>query len=356
MNKILFIISDFEGGGTQKVISLLANYLVKKEFKIKICIINQSKTMYKLSEKIEKINLGVKKNNTKLCFIFKNLKRLFLLRQTLKIHREYILLSFLTTTNILCLLSSVGLNFNIIINERNDVLKQKLKFSWKILKFLTYKFADKMTTNNKSNFKFLKKKYGAIVIYLSNPIKVKKFTKIKKEKIILSVGRLHYQKNYFQILRCFKVFTLKNNNWVYYILGEGELKKRIQQYINFLDLKEKVKIFNFTNPSPFYKKASILVHGAKYEGTPNVLLEAMSYGLPIISSNYIGSSDIIKNNYNGIIYQTESDKDLVEKMTNLSSSLNLRKKLSKNGLTFAKKFDVSIVSKEWINLFKQLKK
>ena len=162
---------------------------------------------------------------------------------------------------------------------------------------------------------------------------------------------MHDQKNYFQLLRCFKLFSLKNEYWTYNILGEGELREEIKKYIKSLGLQKKVKVFNFTDPYPFYKKASILIHGAKYEGTPNVLLEAMSLRLPIISSDYDGSSDIIKNNYNGIIYKIKSDKDLLEKMQYLASSKNLIKKLTDNGFYYVKKYDLSEVSKQWIKLF-----
>ncbi len=54
MNKVLFIISDFEGGGTQRVVSLLSNYLSKNGYKIKICVINESEIKYNLTKKVKK--------------------------------------------------------------------------------------------------------------------------------------------------------------------------------------------------------------------------------------------------------------------------------------------------------------
>ena len=78
-------------------------------------------------------------------------------------------------------MSSFGINSKIIINDRNDIFKQKLNFSWKILKFLTYSFAKQITTNNKSNLEFLKLKYGNKAHYLPNPVMINKF-KNKKEK------------------------------------------------------------------------------------------------------------------------------------------------------------------------------
>ncbi len=356
MNKVLFIISDFEGGGTQRVISLLANYLSRNNYEIKICIINQSKIKYFLSKRVKKIELKIKSNKKNFFdFIFKNLQRLALLRKIFKSHKDYILVSFLNTTNILCLLSSIGINSKIIINERNDILKQKLNFTWTFLKFITYNLADLITTNNKSNLLLLKSKYGKKVNYINNPVEIKKFKKQKRKKIILSVGRLNDQKNYPQLLRCFKAFSLKNDNWTYNILGEGELRKKIIEYIKFLGLERKVKIFNFTDPSSFYKKSSILIHGAKYEGTPNVLLEAMSFRVPIISSNYNGCSEIIKHNYNGIIYKIESDEDLLKNMQLLAFSNDLSKQLSDNGYSYVKKYDISEISKEWIKLLNKLK-
>ena len=91
-------------------------------------------------------------------------------------------------------------------------------------------------TNNKSNLEFLKLKYGNKAHYLPNPVMINKF-KNKKRKIILSVGSLHDQKNYFQLLRCL-FFSLKNEYWTYNILGEGELREEIKKYIKSLDYKK----------------------------------------------------------------------------------------------------------------------
>ena len=102
--------------------------------------------------------------------LFLKFTEIFLIKKTFKTHKDFILVSFLNTTNILCLLSSFCINSKIIINERNDIFNQKLNFSWKILKFLTYSFAKQITTNNKSNLEFLKLKYGNKAHYLPNPV------------------------------------------------------------------------------------------------------------------------------------------------------------------------------------------
>ena len=128
--------------------------------------------------------------------------------------------------------------------------------------------------------------------------------KNKKRKIILSVGSLHDQKNYFQLLRCFKLFSLKNEYWTYNILGEGELREEIKKYIKSLGLQKKVKVFNFTDPYPFYKKRlQSLFMEQNMKELPMFYSRPCHLRLPIISSDYDGSSDIIKNNYNGIIYK-----------------------------------------------------
>ena len=71
MNKVLFIISDFEGGGTQRVVSLLSNYLSKNGYKIKICIINESEIKYNLTKKVKKNRIERKQKKIFFDFIFK---------------------------------------------------------------------------------------------------------------------------------------------------------------------------------------------------------------------------------------------------------------------------------------------
>ena len=100
------------------------------------------------------------------------------------------------------------------------------------------------------------------------------------------------------------------------ILGEGDQKKNLLNYINKNNLNNIVKINKRTNnPYPFIRKSHILLLSSKFEGLPNVLLEAIALNKFIISSNCpTGPREILDNGKGGLLFKIENHKELSEKI------------------------------------------
>ena len=93
---------------------------------------------------------------------------------------------------------------------------------------------------------------------------------------------------------------------------------------------------------------------SRQDNYPNVVMEALSTGLPIISFNVGGSKDMIKNNYNGYLCKPFNKKDFILKLKKLISSKKLRK-ISYNGRLFAKKnFNYKTVGKIYLRYLKDI--
>lgn len=102
----------------------------------------------------------------------------------------------------------------------------------------------------------------------------------------LAVGRLHDQKNYRRLITQFNVFREKNKHYKLIIFGDGALKSELENYISLLEMEEAVKIFHYTNnPYVLIKNAKSLIVSSRYEGLPNIILEAMTVGCPIVSTD-----------------------------------------------------------------------
>jgi len=137
----------------------LANYFLNKGFNIKILVFKFSnKKIFNLSKNIKIKNLSVY-GESKNIFqkIISNINRIIKLRIEIKKNQSNVIISFLTTSNILTLISAIGLRKKIIVNERNDITKKKLNYSWKLLRIIFYRFAKKIivnTPNIKKKFTF----------------------------------------------------------------------------------------------------------------------------------------------------------------------------------------------------------
>jgi len=117
------------------------------------------------------------------------------------------------------------------------------------------------------------------------------------------------------------------------ILGKGVLKKKLLNFINSNDLKDNVSLIDYKkNPYPYIKKADLFLLSSKYEGLPNVLLEAILLKKFVISSNCpSGPKEILFNGKMGYLFSVSNYKDLSRKILLYYS--NSRKK----NQTFVKK-------------------
>ena len=105
--------------------------------------------------------------------------------------------------------------------------------------------------------------------------KTKKIFNSKKKLRILNIGRLTDQKDQMTFLKSLRI--IKNDiDFEASIIGRGNLKKKLQNYIDVHDLRKSVRIYDYIeNPYPIIKQSNLFILTSKFEGLPNVLLESL---------------------------------------------------------------------------------
>ena len=121
-------------------------------------------------------------------------------------------------------------------------------------------------------------------------------------------------------------------------------KKKILNKIDELRLNKIIKLLNFkNNPYPYLKKSDIFILSSKFEGLPNVLLEAITLNKLVISSNCpTGPSEILDNGKGGFLLRLEITKNLVKKII---FAINNRKKCNKKNIFCKKRLEDLIFPK-----------
>ena len=158
--KLLFVISDMESGGAQRVLSNICNNLAKKKYSITILLLSNEKVFYKLNPNIQIINLNLlNKSKSFSRKIYNNVQRILKIRKIIIDQNPNCTISFIHNTNILSIIANFGLKNKIIVSERNNPFVQKSKFIWKILRILTYRFCNYIVVNNYFALRFFKRKY-----------------------------------------------------------------------------------------------------------------------------------------------------------------------------------------------------
>lgn len=135
--------------------------------------------------------------------------------------------------------------------------------------------------------------------------------KSASQPVVLAVGRLTHQKDFFTLIKAFS-HVHKKINAKLIILGEGELRPQLETLINKLKLSDSVSMPGFvSNPFAYMKHSSVFVLSSLYEGFGNVLTEAMSCGTPIISTDCpSGPREILENGKWGKLIKIEKEFDM----------------------------------------------
>lgn len=350
--KIVFFVGEFNGGGAERVISIIANRMIEKDFDIEILKYHNTENVYKTNEKIV-IN-SVEENTGTRDNLIKNL---------LWMHRYFknntdVVISFLAPFNILSLLANTGNNTPIIVADRNDPNKTPSNTIIRKIRDLLYRKANKVvvqTNDNKKYFNYLKEK----CIVISNPIDLKEFEgvalKAAKTDKIVSVGRLEEQKNQILLIDAFYEIKKEFTDYCLYIYGEGPYRKKLENRISELGLNDSVKLpGNSLNVFDDIKDAKLFVLSSNYEGMPNALAEAMCLGLPSISTDVSGVSELINDGKNGFIININDKKELILKMRNILNDVKLSDKFAKESIKLNDRLNADKIVEEWCELIKQV--
>jgi len=150
----------------------------------------------------------------------------------------------------------------------------------------------------------------------------------------INVARLSKEKGHIYLIKAFKKVKKELPNSKLFILGGGNLKNELKSLISKLNLEKDVYLIGIQeNPFKYINKADIFVFSSLYEALPTVLLEALSLGIPIISTNCkTGPNEILDNGKYGFLANVGDVNDLADKMIFLGKNPNLIKYYSKMSL------------------------
>lgn len=373
MDRITFFIPTLEGGGSEKSIIRLIKALNEKNFSIVLLVANKKgELVEEIPENVEVEDLNVQKIRS----------AFFKLIKYFKSKKPDVFVSFLSHANVIAILAKIfsRAKTKIIVSERitftftpqiTKNFKNKLLtiFFLNPLVKITYPLSDAIVCNSngvaEDLSKFLRKKGKIKVIY--NPVVSEKLFELAEEAvdhpwfldknipIILAAGRLNKQKDYPTLLKAFSL-VLKEKKARLVILGKGEERKKLENLIEKLNISDKVILLGFQkNPFKFMKRATIFVLSSKVEGFPNVLVEAMALGVPVVSTNCpSGPNEIIKNGENGFLVPVGDEKALAEAILRLLNDSSLKEKFSIESKKSIEKFRAERIIKEWEELFKEI--
>lgn len=351
--RIDFVIGALRAGGAERVVSVLANYFADNNHIVRVITFNDPDE-YDLHPAIKRIKFHNKR------FIRYSIIRgffSFLFLYYEKDNRPDVICSHIDLMGYATIIPSHLYGIKLTVSEHFNHHNQKITLAKRFLWNYLYRYPDAVTVLTKFDFPFFEKRNKNVVI-MPNPCSFKAIDdlNIKREKVILAVGDLNrYEHKGFDNLMEIMTSIFKNDHeWHLKIVGEGtEGKKILENQIKENGIQDRVTFTGFRKDvHEIMKKSEIFILTSRHEGLPMVLIEAMSQGMVCISYDCIsGPSEIITNNFDGILVKDQDKNEMINKLGELMNNHQLRDIIRSRTPQSLDKYSLETVGKKWEKLF-----
>jgi glycosyltransferase involved in cell wall biosynthesis len=336
--KIILFIPSIEGGGVEKNFFIISRFLAQKKKSVFLItaekkLLNKTNNIKIVNPKINFWRKGTRLRKYIICI-------LLLIKLIIK-NRNCFVFSF--QANVYAIIICKIFRVKIIARSNSSPSGWSSNFLKKTIFKIFFKLADRLIVNSKEFKKEMNKNYSVNPKVIYNPFDKKKivnFSNIKIQKKfqsnklkIITVGRLVDQKNHLCLLKALN--NIKDKiKFELIIIGKGKNYYQIKDYSFNNNLNKDVRIMYTNNPFPLIKQSDLFILTSKYEGLPNVLLEAIALKKFIISSDCpTGPKEILDNGKGGYLFKNNDYKSLSAKILKFVNN----KKYLKNKIAYAHK-------------------
>ncbi|MFV5688363.1 glycosyltransferase family 4 protein [Flavobacterium sp. ZT3R25] len=364
--KLLYIVPNINNeGGVARVLSIKANYLVKKlGYEVHILTQNEgfSPLFYSFNSNIVFHDLPLKGNFFQ---FFKSFSKG--LKSKIKTIQPDIIIvcdNGLKAYTIPFILKNkppliLEMHSSKFIEEREikkTIFTKLLSNFVSVLKKNGIKKYDRFVVETSESISEWKVK-NAIVI--PNPLwfTTDEFSTLESEKVI-AVGRHTYEKGFDRMLQIWGKVIVKHPDWLLEIYGKSNKNIDLRVLAENLDISKNVIFYEpVRNIKEKYLEASFYLMTSRFEGFGMVLIEAMASGLPCIAYDCpCGPRAIISQNDNGFLIENGDESDYVKAIETLIENVPLRREMGKKAKLSSEKYNIDTIMQSWDQLFIGIKK
>lgn len=337
-------------GGAERQITMLANALAEDaNNEVSLIILANFDDRYFISKKVHVIDLtGAEEwKGNKIFNRFRIFRRTILeLEPDITIH--YWLQSVYFSLGI-----PNDRKGKVIYSERGDPGDDEYKGILGVVRKVAFRKVDGFVFQSEGARDYFDRNIVNRSIVIHNPVSVPKgkYTPVKnRKKTIITVGRLHPQKNQKLLISAFSKIAPKYIDYNLEIYGEGDLLDDLQNQILIYGLNDRIKIYPPTKDIfDRINESALFVLSSDFEGMPNVLMEAMALGVPCISTDCKpgGARTLIENGINGIITPVGDSVALAKSISWLLDNEFLANEMAKNATMILETHSPELIYDKW---------
>ncbi|MBK6896694.1 MAG: glycosyltransferase [Alphaproteobacteria bacterium] len=353
---------DNMAGGVERMASALMNEMVKRGHSISLMTLDpeNAQSFYPLDSLIvwHKVAIG---DPLRRATLSEMIQRALKVRMIVGSVKPDIMIGFQDGPYLSTRVYTLGMGYPIILAERNAPTRYDHIRSGKYrqLIYQTFRFARRITVQCESYRAHYPAYLRAKIVTIPNPVfpaAPENLGQVKKRRILLSVGRLEYQKNYSVLIQAFALIAPKHPDWILRIIGEGIERKDLEKLLAELDLSGRVELTGTTDKvSSEYAQASLFSLSSRWEGFPNVIAEAMAHGVPCIGfAGCAGVSDLIRHGYNGRLAAENGDPEtLADELSFLIGEPEQLVQMGRSAIESVQAYRPEHIYDLWEQLFKE---
>lgn len=358
--KLLFMIPRLSYSGAPKMMAWVSNKMCELGYEVQFVSIYDSKNQQLLNKKIKYIQLNNKQSTN---WVYRNtigmIKSIISYRKIVKEYRPDVIISFLDSVSYAYIfLNHIFWKDKILVSERVDPFSRK---GWRAkLCFYIMGLGDHIVFQTEEARNFFGHKFDMKSSVICNPVilnnsidEIIKSRKAEKEpsKDIALVGRISIEQKRQDIaIKAMKEVINEYPDYKLNIFGSGPDEEKVRQMIAEFNLNESVILKGQKDNIPkLISNYTCFILTSDFEGIPNALIEAMSIGLPCISTDCSpgGAKMLIDNGINGFLVEKGNYKELSEKIKRVIENKEESRKIGLNAIKISSKFSEEKIAKLW---------
>lgn len=349
--KIIIVINVLSRGGAERVVCRLTRAWAERH-DVRIAVFDNARPVFEFGGRI--VDLGIPAPT----FLGKLVRLIigpFRLARLFRKHRPDRIISFMESANFPTIIgAAMSRHLNrLSVSVRIDPARIPLPYL--IFLPLLYRFASRVVTPSagvRDGLVRLGLPRSRLLV-IRNPVDGHRSRDTLRSPVpfpfILGAGRLHRQKGFDQLLRSFHRIDARELHLV--ILGDGAERDRLSGLAERLGITSRVHLPGASSDvERWFHHARCFVLSSRYEGWPNILMEAMAYGCPVVSFNCrYGPSEIVENGSSGLLVSQNDIDGMCRAITLVLTDTDLRQKLAAGGRSRGKLFSIDRIAPLWLS-------
>lgn len=342
MKNVTFVSGRLGGGGSERVLTLIANQMRRDGYNVSIIAFGQMDKVYDNECPVTILKFT------------NDFNQIAALRKEIKKQNPNTVIAFEYYVGMKTVLATRGLGIKVIVSERNDPHKLDARPLKKILRNLLYGWANAIVCQTDDAKAYFSSRIQKKATVICNPVKNGlPYWSGEKSHTIINYCKLEKQKNLPLLINAFEIVKNKHPDWNLEIYGEGTEKQKLLDLIESKSLQGSIKIYPFAeNIHEIAATKYMFVSSSNFEGISNSMLEAMAMGMPVVCTDCPigGAGMVIENNVNGYLVPVQDTIQLSKVITDLIENEIKVKKISQEAKNARRLFSLLTVTKQWEEL------